>query len=197
MFFSLPVTAWAYSYRNYQWQSSIKYFPCMQHFSASNSFKWPLFWKHSVVLHSKKNPKCSIQTLSLTNSSGSYLQNENTFKQYACIYSHVRHNTAICGFLLASVRNTKGLPGLCKIQRHLTYLIKAAIFLLQGFKIKRKKKLLSVLHFNEHKPPEKKKKKNTRVSFSYSNRKEQAGMNSNFIHKIWIWKWNVELHRVS
>lgn len=80
------------------------------------------------------------------------------FEQYACINSHVHHNTTICGFLLASVRHIKDIPGLCKVQRHLTYLIKAAIFLLQGFKIKRKNKLLSVLHFNKHKPLEKKKK---------------------------------------
>lgn len=49
--FSLPVTVQAYSYRNYHGQSSINYFPCVQHFSALNSFKWPLFLKHSVVLY--------------------------------------------------------------------------------------------------------------------------------------------------
>lgn len=143
----------------------------------------------------KQNPRHSIQTLWLTNSSGSYLENENTFEQYACINTHAHHNTTLCGFLSAPLRNTKGIPGLCKVQRYLTYLIKAAIFLLQGFKIKRKKKLLSVLNFNEHKPPEKKKKKNNTAPFSCYNRKEQAGMNNNFILKTWICKWNVELHR--
>lgn len=75
-------------------------------FSAWNVLMWPLFIQHPVSLYSK-SPKHSVQSLWLTSSSGSYLENENMFEQYACINIYAYPNTTAYGFLLAIVRNTK------------------------------------------------------------------------------------------
>lgn len=76
----------------------------MQHSSTWNAFKWPLLVQFYYI---PKNSKNIIQSLQATNSSGSYLENKNMFKQYACINTYARPNTTIYGFLLALLRNTK------------------------------------------------------------------------------------------
>lgn len=46
--------------------------------------------------------KHSIQSPQPTNSSGSYLGNENMFKQYACINTYACSNTTVCASLSTS-----------------------------------------------------------------------------------------------
>lgn len=106
----------------------------------------------------------------------------NTCSSSVHALTHMHVVTLLSVGLRAQVRNTKHIWTMWS--RYLTYLIKAAVFFLQGFKIKGKNKQLSVLHFNENKVTNSRKEKN-RATLSCYNRKEHAGMNNNFTLKIW------------